>query len=63
MSSNALAPPPKVTIAANSATLLAAQFGYAAGYFVAVLLLARWLGPDGRGAVAFVAPDPYRLIH
>ena len=53
MSSNALAPPPKGTIAANSATLLAAQFGYAAGYFVAVLLLARWLGPDGRGAVAF----------
>jgi O-antigen/teichoic acid export membrane protein len=40
-------------VAASSAMLLVAQLGVAVGYFLAVLLLARWFGPDERGAVAF----------
>lgn len=38
----------------DSALLLAAQLSSNIGYFVAVLLLARGLGPEGRGALGFL---------
>lgn len=40
-------------LARSSAVLFAAQVAGNAGYFAAVLLLARGLGPAGRGAIAF----------
>jgi O-antigen/teichoic acid export membrane protein len=39
----------------GSALLLWAQVASAMGFFVAVLLLARGLGPDGRGTMAFIS--------
>jgi O-antigen/teichoic acid export membrane protein/peptidoglycan/xylan/chitin deacetylase (PgdA/CDA1 family) len=42
------------TMVPESARLFAAQISGNAGFFVAVLLVARMLGPSGRGTVAFV---------
>jgi O-antigen/teichoic acid export membrane protein len=48
--------PPKapVSVAQGSVLLFASSIVRAAGFFVAALLLARGLGPAGRGSVAFV---------
>jgi O-antigen/teichoic acid export membrane protein len=43
-----------VSVAQGSVLLFASSIGRAAGFFVAALLLARGLGPAGRGSVAFV---------
>jgi stage V sporulation protein B len=42
------------SVAGSSSLLLVARTLTSAGYFVAVLLLARGLGPDKRGSVAFI---------
>jgi O-antigen/teichoic acid export membrane protein len=42
------------SVARNSALLLWAKIAGNAGFFVAVLMLARGLGPSGRGTIAFV---------
>lgn len=42
------------TIAGGSALLLSGQLVANAGFFVAVLLIARGLGPAGRGTIAFI---------
>ena len=42
------------TVLPESARLFAAQISGNAGFFVAVLMVARLLGPSGRGTVAFV---------
>jgi O-antigen/teichoic acid export membrane protein len=42
------------TLVHNSAWLFAAQVVGSAGFFVTVLVLARGLGPEGRGTIAFV---------
>jgi O-antigen/teichoic acid export membrane protein len=47
-------PPPWDSVARGSALLLSARITGNAGFFVAVLLLARALGPTGRGTIAFV---------
>jgi O-antigen/teichoic acid export membrane protein len=47
-------PPRKGTIGRGSALLFAAQLSGNAGMFVAVLIIARSLGPSGRGAMAFI---------
>src|SRR3954447_11811843 len=44
----------QATMLPESARLFAAQISGNAGFFVAVLLVARMLGPSGRGTVAFV---------
>ena len=46
---------PAATVAAGSARLFWAQVVGNAGLFVGVLLIARALGPSGRGTVAFIA--------
>lgn len=49
------APPPRWdSVARGSALLLSAKIVGNAGFFVAVLILARALGPVGRGTIAFV---------
>jgi O-antigen/teichoic acid export membrane protein/peptidoglycan/xylan/chitin deacetylase (PgdA/CDA1 family) len=45
---------PAQTVLPESARLFAAQISGNTGFFVAVLLVARLLGPSGRGTVAFV---------
>jgi O-antigen/teichoic acid export membrane protein len=44
----------KGTFASDSLILLASQISNNSGYFVAVLILARGLGPTGRGTIAFI---------
>ena len=48
------APKAPVSVAQGSALLFASSVVRAAGFFVAALLLARGLGPAGRGSVAFI---------
>jgi O-antigen/teichoic acid export membrane protein len=45
---------PPVSVAQGSALLFGSSIVRAAGFFVAALLLARSLGPAGRGSVAFI---------
>src|SRR5688572_5047603 len=45
---------PAATVAAGSARLFWAQIVGNAGLFVAMLLIARALGPSGRGTIAFI---------
>lgn len=42
------------SLASSSGFLLAGRIAASAGYFVSILVLARTLGPDGRGALAFL---------
>jgi O-antigen/teichoic acid export membrane protein len=49
-----LAPSERGTIGRGSALLFAAQVSGNAGMFAAVVIIARSLGPDGRGAMAFI---------
>ena len=44
---------PRDAMAQGSATLFTAQVAGNVGYFLAILILARSLGPSGRGVVAF----------
>lgn len=43
----------QVGLVSNAASLLASGVAGNVGFFAAALLLARWLGPSGRGSVAF----------
>ncbi len=43
-----------ISVAGGSSLLLVARALASAGFFIAVLLLARGLSPDGRGSVAFI---------
>ena len=47
--------PGQTSLLGGSTLLLWAQLISAAGFFVSVLLLARGLGPEGRGTIAFVS--------
>ena len=49
-----LAPDPKSSIARDSARLFLAQISGNAGFFVSVLIVARKLGPEGRGSMVFI---------
>ncbi len=50
-------------LAAGSANLFWAKIGGNGGYFVAVLILARGLGPAGRGTVAFITVTALVVAH
>jgi O-antigen/teichoic acid export membrane protein len=50
-------------LAAGSANLFWAKIGGNGGYFVAVLILARGLGPSGRGTVAFITVTALVVAH
>ncbi len=50
-------------LAAGSANLFWAKIGGNGGYFVAVLLVARGLGPAGRGTVAFITVAALVVAH
>jgi O-antigen/teichoic acid export membrane protein len=50
-------------LAAGSANLFWAKIGGNGGYFVAVLLVARGLGPAGRGTVAFITVTALVVAH
>jgi O-antigen/teichoic acid export membrane protein/glycosyltransferase involved in cell wall biosynthesis len=45
----------QTSLLGGSALLFWAQLASATGFFIAVLLLARGLGPDGRGTMAFIS--------
>jgi len=51
------------SLAAGSANLFWAKIGGNGGYFVAVLLVARGLGPAGRGTVAFITVAALVVAH
>ena len=50
-------------LASGSANLFWAKIGGNGGYFVAVLILARGLGPAGRGTVAFITVTALVVAH
>jgi O-antigen/teichoic acid export membrane protein len=50
-------------LASGSANLFWAKIGGNGGYFVAVLILARALGPSGRGTIAFITVTALVVAH